>query len=187
MAIQRPPTADAILGAGFEVLSEDPRAPLEIVARRAEVGRATLHRHFPSRDDLLTRLAIEALDATDEATREIGQIEDAREALCALFDCLLPLGPQFHFLARVQIADASVHRRYAKQVEQLGELVRRLRAQGALAADVPDAWAVALADDLIWTAWKVAALGTMPLDSVAHLASRTFLAGLAPAAKESHS
>ena len=41
---------DAIIEAAFAVFSKNPGAPLADVAGRAGVGRATLHRHFASRE-----------------------------------------------------------------------------------------------------------------------------------------
>ena len=52
---------EALIEAAFAVFSRDPSAPLAQVADRAGVGRATLHRYFASRDELvraLTEIAI---------------------------------------------------------------------------------------------------------------------------------
>ncbi|WP_345780906.1 helix-turn-helix domain-containing protein, partial [Gemmatimonas sp.] len=40
---------DRIVEAAATVWAADPSATLDVVAQRAGVGRATLHRHFPSR------------------------------------------------------------------------------------------------------------------------------------------
>ena len=48
---------DAIIEAAFSVFSKNPSAALADVAERAGVGRATLHRHFASRDDLMRALS----------------------------------------------------------------------------------------------------------------------------------
>lgn len=57
---------EALLDAAREVLAEDPRAGLHRIAERAGVHRATLHRHFPSRTDLIARLYAGYLDAVGE-------------------------------------------------------------------------------------------------------------------------
>lgn len=59
---------DAILLAAREVFSEQGiNAPLELVANRAGVGRATLYRRFPTRDDLIEAI----FDSDREELREI--------------------------------------------------------------------------------------------------------------------
>ena len=65
----RPDTSAAIIEAAFEVFSANPSASLSVVADRAGVGRATLHRYFPGRRELmraLAKLAIEELDMAVE-------------------------------------------------------------------------------------------------------------------------
>ncbi|MEM1316029.1 MAG: helix-turn-helix domain-containing protein, partial [Pseudomonadota bacterium] len=44
---------DAILEAAFQLYARRPDASLAEVAQRAGVGRATLHRHFGSREALI--------------------------------------------------------------------------------------------------------------------------------------
>ena len=63
----RPTSRDAIIEAAFDVFARDPRASLAAVAARAGVGRATLHRYFANRDDLVRALALIAIEEMDEA------------------------------------------------------------------------------------------------------------------------
>lgn len=142
------------------------------------MGRATLHRHFPSRSELIRRLAIDALDATDAATADLLDEPTALAALTKMFEALLPLADPFHFLSRCPIDDPEVERRYAGQVAQLGALVEALVREGALATDVPPAWAVAQIDALIWTMGSAVSRGEVAPNSAAELAVRTLIHGL---------
>lgn len=63
-------TRDAIVEAAFAVFSKNPSAALSDVAERAGVGRATLHRHFAGRDELVRALAKIASKEMDEAVEE---------------------------------------------------------------------------------------------------------------------
>lgn len=174
---------EAIRRAAIEVFSANPGASLAEVAARAGVGRATLHRHFPSRDDLIRDLSIAALDATDAAVAGLDEIsrEDADRALTLTFERLIPLADQYTFLARISLPDPEVDRRYDAQVAGLGKLVRDLKEQGLVDPLVPDAWATSLIDMLIWTTWGVAAEGGVSAKEATALATRTFLRGIAPA------
>src|SRR6266496_5754794 len=53
-----------LLAAGREVFTEvGADAPLEEIARRADVGIGTLYRHFPTRRDLLQAVYVEEVEA----------------------------------------------------------------------------------------------------------------------------
>ena len=104
----RPSARDAIVRAGVELLAQNPGAALADVAARAGVGRATVHRHFPARDDLLRALAIDALDATDAACADLDDAPTAVAALERMFEALVPLGPRYAFLARCEIDDDEI-------------------------------------------------------------------------------
>lgn len=49
-------SADAILNAARDVLARDPSAGLGVIAERAGVHRATVYRHFPTREALVDGL-----------------------------------------------------------------------------------------------------------------------------------
>lgn len=68
--VQRPTRADArrnydaLVAAAGQVFAEHgPDAPLDVIARRAGVGNATLYRHFPTRHDLLVAVAVDEVEA----------------------------------------------------------------------------------------------------------------------------
>lgn len=74
--IQRTPRADAlrsvdaILVAAREVLSEDAAAGIDVIAARARVHRATLYRHFPTREALVSGLYEAYLDDAEATILE---------------------------------------------------------------------------------------------------------------------
>lgn len=63
-------SVDAIMRAGREALTEDPRADLGVIAARAGVHRTTLYRHFPTRDDLVAGLYEAYLDDAEVVIRD---------------------------------------------------------------------------------------------------------------------
>lgn len=55
---------EAIVEAAVPLLSERPRASMQQIAAAAGLHRATVHRHFPSRDDLLDELRRRTITAS---------------------------------------------------------------------------------------------------------------------------
>lgn len=73
-----------ILEAAHEVFVADPGAPIAEVAKRAEVGISALYRRYPSKEDLLRKLAGDGLARYTELAREALDADgDLWEAFCA--------------------------------------------------------------------------------------------------------
>ncbi len=172
-------TRDAIIDAAIRLWSRNPGATFSEVALHAGVGRATLHRHFRNRDELLTVLAEICIEETNEAVAAtIVQGESPRRQLQGMFEAVIPLGDRYSFLYRVEIGDEHTTAGYRRQLDQVAGLVGRLKSEGAVAADVPTAWVVAQIDQLIWSAWNEVASGRIAAADAANLATRTLLHGL---------
>ena len=63
---------DAILAAAVRRLNTDPRASMADLAAAASVGRATLHRYFSTRDELLHELGTRSMDRWEQSMDEAG-------------------------------------------------------------------------------------------------------------------
>jgi AcrR family transcriptional regulator len=72
----------ALVAAADKVFAElGPDAPLDVIARRAGVGNATLYRHFPSRRDLLVAVSAGEVEALCALAARLRSGRDARAAL----------------------------------------------------------------------------------------------------------
>ncbi len=174
---------DAILEAAAALLSRNPGASLTEVAEAAGVGRATLHRHFPSRDALVRELALDAIRLTDEATANIErEATSAVDAMRRTLEAVIPLGDRFHFLATEPTAlrDPDVDAAYRRQLAELTELVDAMRREGAIGSDLPAAWVATTIDSLIYAAWTAVHEGAIARNDAATLVFRTLLHGIGP-------
>ena len=145
LQLQRPKRADArrnrdrLVDAAREVFTaEGTSAPLEEVARRAEVGIGTLYRHFPTRQALLEAVYVGEVEAMARAAAELADLPPW-EALSqwlhqyvgfaatkrALTEALLDVDPESDALSacRVALVDAG------------NALVERAQAAGAVRPD----------------------------------------------------
>lgn len=133
----------AILSAAVRTLTGEPAATLTAVAADAGVGRATVHRYFATREDLLAAIAegaIDRLSVTITACRpDEGPVP---EALRRIAEAVIPLADEMRFLevgpALLDLPE-QIGRWYSAPAVVEG-LVRRGRDEGALSVDVPVAW-----------------------------------------------
>ena len=121
MSSIRVSSRDAILEAAFQLLNLRPTASLADIAARAGVGRATLHRHFPGRADLMRALAGQAMEeleaAVEHATRDA---ETHAKALERAMAAMIPLATRQWFLATDPVAhDPDIARRLARDRDAL--------------------------------------------------------------------
>jgi AcrR family transcriptional regulator len=126
---------EALITAAIEVFGRvGPAAPYEDVAEAAGVGRATLYRHFPTREDLFGAI----FDGTLERLESLAStLDPGPDRFGRLFDaCVLE---QQHNLPLVEIATRSMapddRRRLRRRFEDLfREPLAEAQAAGAAAA-----------------------------------------------------
>ena len=129
-----------ILRAAAELIIEQgPTTPMELIARRARVGIATLYRHFPDRTVLLRQVALDTLrQTTEEATNALAEEPDAFTALARyMHDSIdLRIGAVMPALAdRLSMDDELMEaRRLSHEANQA--LIAAAHQEGSLRQDV---------------------------------------------------
>lgn len=115
-------------------------APLDVIARRAGVGNATLYRHFPTRVALVDAVFHDQLTGTIDAGETARAEADAWTALTAYLDAVFAVlaadrGTNDLMTTGLRGVDAleAVH---AHNRETLGLLLERGREQGSVRPDV---------------------------------------------------
>ncbi|MBN6052067.1 TetR/AcrR family transcriptional regulator [Nonomuraea sp. RK-328] len=96
---------DEIMSAAIRHLNTDPTASMAQLAEAAGVSRATLHRHFSGREDLMVALAHQSLDRWAEAQADAGiagatasaDPERIERALHALLTALIEIADEYGF------------------------------------------------------------------------------------------
>ena len=170
---------DRIVEATATVWAADPSATLDVVAQRAGVGRATLHRHFPSRAALIRTAALEGIAALTAAldAAALGQRKPA-EALDALINILVPFGDRLHFLLVTgELIDdpdlAAAEAAESPPPKAMGEAA----AAGVLRNDLPAAWRFRALEALLYAAWTAVAAGEIARLEAPELVRDTFRRG----------
>lgn len=180
-------TRDEILAAAQRHLNIDPRASMAVLAAAAGVGRATLHRHFASRDDLLHELGTRSLDRWEESmdavdTRAVAASGDAARitaCLTELFSRYLADSDDFGFaLTDSYLTSApDLVTRSDRLAEREVELLAAAQEAGVLRDDVPSRWLTHAVYGLLVGAREAVREGDVARRDLDALVLSTFLKG----------
>lgn len=176
----RPSAKAAIITASFELLVENPGASLAEIAKRAGVGRATLHRYFAGRDDLLLALARAAIREMDEAVNKACEgVQSSSDALFLCLEALVPLGDRYRFLANEPLDDhPDIAEEFARQDRETMALVEEAKHEGLFDRAVPTQWIVNSYEHLLYAAWASVTEQECTPSQATELAWRTLTNGL---------
>ncbi|WP_072804167.1 TetR/AcrR family transcriptional regulator [Rhodococcoides yunnanense] len=138
---------DRILEVAREVFASDGLGvSMREVARRADVGPATLYRRFPTKKDLVLEAFLDEFHTCRSIVRDGFHDPDAWRGFCSVIEQLSELNAQNQGFTEAFIAeypetvDLVAHR--TETLRAFTDLARRARAQGELRADF-------VVDDLI--------------------------------------
>jgi AcrR family transcriptional regulator len=171
-----------LLNAAGELLAQKPTASLADIADYAGIGKATLHRYFASREDLMLALAQRALAVIHAAiVRSEPERGSAIEAFTRMIEMLMPLGDKVFLLLtdnafqdHPELADIE-----ATLAELIIGLIQRGQASGELRADLHPMWIARYLDYALFAAWKAVHDGSVARNDAAHLLVTTLLGGIA--------
>jgi AcrR family transcriptional regulator len=169
--------------AAIRLWADEPNAGVADVAAAAGVGRATLYRHFPTRDSLLEAIRHQGL--TDgEAAVEACRLDEgsATDALSRLLAAWLELGDRYRVVVANPSQPQNVEARGRE--EQLGGaitgLLERGQAEGDFSRDVPALWGTAAVGALLVAAIRGVGEGRIAREDAHPLLIRSALGVLRP-------
>ena len=114
------------------------------VAAAAGLARATLYRHFPTRDDLVAAIRAQAYDEAGAAIAACRLEEGpASDALRRLIEALVAVGDRYRFLqneAEGEPAGAPRSKREDRLREPVLAMIQRGQANGEFARDLAPRW-----------------------------------------------
>lgn len=179
---RQPTTAERLVAGTAAVLSVNPGATMAEIADGNGISRATLHRLYATRDDLLRATLLHALQAVEAALEEARPHQgDPVEALERVIAAAAPLGERFRLLLTHWSwleSDAKLTARAQRLQDELTHLVERGQAEGRLRQDLPSSWQARVIGDLVFSAWAAVADGSLGRREAPAVAFKTISAGL---------
>jgi AcrR family transcriptional regulator len=173
-----------IFDAATRVLADDPAAGMAEIAERAELGRATLYRHFPSREALIDgvrQIADDAAGVIIERHTAPGADGTPVQRLQAIVQELLEVGDRYRFLL-AHPAAAATRRDLgpARYGTAMTTLVRRAQEAGELDAGADARWVLLAFGGLVETGARAMARGELTLRDATRFVIRGLLTGYGP-------
>jgi AcrR family transcriptional regulator len=178
-----------VLAAAQRVLNADPAASTSAVAEAAGISRATLHRHFESRESLLVELGTRSLDQWEqrlddvgvEALAAAGDPDRLREALETLVLGYVDDSDAFGFALtdHVILANAALEERTQHLAGREAVLISAAQAAGVLRTDLPLRWFGHAIYGLLVAARQAVRIGDVARRDAGQLVLSSLLAGVA--------
>jgi AcrR family transcriptional regulator len=177
------PVREVVLRAAAALLATDSGASLAEIAAAAGVGRTTVHRTFPTRGDLLTALALEAVDRLTGALTA-ARLDDgpATDVLARVVEEVLPLADELAFLdSGPEVWDLPQMRdAWWSVTASLDSLVQRGQLEGDIRGDIPAEVVVEAFTGILLGVWNGVRDGRVaPATATRHVVTLT-LAGITP-------
>ena len=165
-----------IIEAATALLAVNPGASMAEIAEASGLVRATLYRHFPTRDDLLQAMYAAALD---DALKAILSVEPERgkstDAIARVVDALLVVGDRYRILSEERRGYPEMREQEESVGAPMIALVERGQRDGELRDDLPLRWLVAALGSLVNEALRAVTRGDIDRDHAGQLVTQTFL------------
>ncbi|WP_027005722.1 TetR/AcrR family transcriptional regulator [Conexibacter woesei] len=133
-----------VLDAAVTLLAQRPNATMQEVADASGLGRTTVYRHFPRRQDLIDALFEEVLrEAAETVNEALASAGTARELLCDLGTRVIAIGDRYRFLdAHPEVRDRTLAGENALDGAEnpLEEYLAQAQQRGEVRADMPVTW-----------------------------------------------
>ncbi|MFA8343590.1 MAG: TetR/AcrR family transcriptional regulator [Rhodothermaceae bacterium] len=149
-------TREKITRIAIELFAVNPAASMDEVAKKAEVGRATLFRHFKCRNDLLNELTVNVETLFEESVKPVIYKQEKAEVIFKeVVELIIPLGARFQFLSYVPLKtdNEKANERYKSYLNALKDLVKKMIDEKLLSDKMPVEWLANNLDSMIFTAW----------------------------------
>jgi AcrR family transcriptional regulator len=169
----------AIIEASIQTLLVNTSAGMSEIAEAAGVGRATLYRHFESREVLIEKLILVCVEELEAAKAPIQHLS-GRAAIEARIEAVMPLADRFHFLTTLWATAAdheAIKQTDSQIINEIATLIDQAKEAGAINPGLPTTWIVAFYESTLMAAWSLIAVGDITIDDAIAYSQQSFFNG----------
>jgi TetR/AcrR family transcriptional repressor of mexCD-oprJ operon len=192
---QRPPeylradaarNLDRIVEVAARLLGDDPHVGMAAVAAAADVSRATVYRHFPTREALIAAIRSQAFEHGEQAVADCRLEEgSASEALRRLVAAWLDIAERYAFAQLVGqpgtgLGDEDRELRRARFGEPLFALIARGQAAGEFTPAISPEWGARVFGAVVLAGARAVGEGALARADAVDTVFNTLTKGLSP-------
>jgi AcrR family transcriptional regulator len=170
-----------VLDAAVALLAQRPQATMQEVADASGLGRTTVYRHFPRRQDLIDALFAEVIrDAADTITEALRTARSARELLCDLGPRFIAIGDRYRFVdAHPELRESALSPN-EQVTNPLETYLTKAQERGELRTDLPVSWILTTLRGLGVVAMIEVNAGRMTVEDAGRYVGETCASAFAP-------
>lgn len=170
-----------IIESATALLAVNPTASMSEIAEASGLVRATLYRHFPTRDDLIRAMYAAALDDALKAILSVDPEQGkATDAIARMVDALLVVGDRYRILSEERRGYPELRDKEESVGAPMIALVERGQRSGELRDDMPLRWMVAALGSLVNEALRAVGREDIDRAEAGALVTQTFLESMRP-------
>jgi AcrR family transcriptional regulator len=172
-----------VLDAAVALLAQRPQATMQEVADASGLGRTTVYRHFPRRQDLIDALFEEVLrEATETIEQAVQGAGSARDLLRSLGPRIIAIGDRYRFLdANPELRERALSPREDGS-NPLEAYLDDAQQREELRGDLPVTWMLTTLRGLGVVAMVEVNAGRMTVEEAGHHLGETCASAFAPEA-----
>jgi AcrR family transcriptional regulator len=171
---------EVVIDSAIALLNTNPTASMAEIATASKVGRTTVYRHFPNRDDLLVALFARVIEESRSFTTELAATAtDAEDMLRRLSPQMIDLGLKYRFLHSYRnVGQETLDE--SKQVpdDPVRVYLDEAQARGEVRGDYPSQWIATTIQALAIAALDDLYAGLMEREEADRLLAETLVASL---------
>ena len=170
---------EAIIKAGIETLLVNPSAGMTEIADAAGIGRATLYRHFETRELLIRALALRCYEEVDQALEPYSHLE-GKAVIEKIIDILMPIADRFRFLGSLWAyvdQDEEVRRVERQTQKEMCVLFDHAKQIGEIDPSLPTSWLLLFFDSTLMAGWEMVEANDATPENAAKYVKRSFFSG----------
>jgi AcrR family transcriptional regulator len=176
-----------VLDAAVALLAQRPQATMQEVADASGLGRTTVYRHFPRRQDLIDALYEQVLAESAHTVKDaIGAATNARDLLCDLGSRVIAIGDRYRFLdAHPELRERTLQGRGDQEgSDPRNDYLTAAQERGEVRPDVPVSWMLTTMRGLAVVAMFEISAGRMTVEDAGRHVGETCASAFAPRGAE---